>query len=290
MSTPHAADTNRSSWPTHHQLDNARWHERATRRFVLRAGAGAAALATGAPLASHRVVRAQSPAAGTADATSAVCILTPELTAGPYYLDDRLVREDITEGKAGVPLALTVTVVDAESCAPIANAAVDIWHCDAKGFYSGFVEADPDPQDPEPYQDDGSNPYTFLRGVLLTDANGTVTFQTIYPGWYVGRDVHVHMKVHVGGAAEDGTYDGGTTAHTGQLAFSDTFTELVAAYAPYSSRVSTWTSLAEDGVFFGIEEDDPTWFVALTPLDANDLSQGVNASITVGVDPTATSG
>jgi protocatechuate 3,4-dioxygenase beta subunit len=125
--------------------------------------------------------------------------------------------------------------------------------------------------------------------VLLTDASGNVTFQTIYPGWYVGRDVHIHMKVHVGGVADDGTYDGGTTAHTGQLAFSDAFTERIAAYEPYANRVSTWTRLAEDGVFSGIDEDDPTYFLAFTSIDEQDLALGVNATITVGIDPAAES-
>jgi protocatechuate 3,4-dioxygenase beta subunit len=245
-------------------------------------------LAVATPLVSRTIVRAQEAADGTAEATTtAVCVLTPETTGGPFYLDDMLVREDITEGKAGIPMALTITVVDAVTCAPIENAAVDIWHCDARGFYSGFVDSDPDSQDPIPYQDDGSDPNTFLRGVLLSDASGNVTFQTIYPGWYQGRDVHIHMSVHVGGATEDGTYDGGTTVHTGQLAFSDTFTERISAFEPYASRVSTWTRLAEDGVFSGIVEDDPTYFLTFTAVDESDLSLGVSASITVGVDPTA---
>jgi protocatechuate 3,4-dioxygenase beta subunit len=275
----------RAWWPTHEQLDNARWHERATRRFVLKAGAGVAATVVAGGAMASAVVRAQE-----TDATptaEGVCVLTPELTEGPYYLDDLLVRDDITEGKAGIPMDLRITVVDATTCAPIENAAVDVWHCDANGFYSGFTEADPDPQDPNPYQDDGSNPDTFLRGVLLSDAKGLVEFQTIYPGWYISRDVHIHMKVHVGGATADGTYDGGTTAHTGQLAFSDDFTMLVAEVEPYASRVSTFTRLEEDGVFGGIEDNDPSYFLTLTPVDESDLSLGILGEITVGIDPEA---
>jgi protocatechuate 3,4-dioxygenase beta subunit len=285
-------DHPRSWWPTHEQLDNARWHERATRRHVLKAGAGLAAIAAGGGALARVAVQAQgagTPESDAGTASTGVCILTPELTEGPYYLDDMLVRNDITEGKAGIPMTLRITVVDATTCAPLENAAVDVWHCDANGFYSGFVDADPDPADPNPYQDDGSNPDTFLRGVLLTDANGLVEFQTIYPGWYVSRDVHIHMKVHVGGATEDGTYDGGTTAHTGQLAFSDDFTELVAEVEPYASRVSTFTRLEEDGVFAGLEDDDPSYFLTLTPLDESDLAAGITAGITVGVDPDAVS-
>jgi protocatechuate 3,4-dioxygenase beta subunit len=285
-------DRTPSSWPTHEQLDNARWHERASRRHVLKAGAGAAAVVAGGGALARVAVQAQesgTPENDDGTASTGVCILTPELAEGPYYLDDLLVRNDITEGKAGIPMTLRITVVDATSCAPLGNAAVDVWHCDANGFYSGFMEADPDPADPNPYQDDGSNPDTFLRGVLLSDANGIVEFQTIYPGWYVSRDVHIHMKVHVGGATEDGTYDGGTTAHTGQLAFSDDFTLRVAEIEPYASRVSTFTRLAEDGVFAGLEDDDPGYFLTLAPVDESDLAQGIVGEITVGVDPDAVS-
>lgn len=276
-------------WPSHDQLDNARWHERATRRHVMKAGAGAAAIAaTGGVLVQAGGFAQDSTPADDASTTSTgVCVLTPELTEGPYYLDDMLVREDITEGKAGIPMALRITVVDATTCAPIENAAVDVWHCDARGYYSGFVDADPDSQDPNPYQDDGSNPDTFLRGVLLSDTNGLVEFQTIYPGWYGRRAIHIHMKVRIGGATDDGTYEGGTTAHTGQLAFADEFTELVSQAEPYASRVSPWQRAADDGVFSGIEDDDPTFFVILALIDEDDLAQGLTAEITVGIGPEA---
>lgn len=282
-------ERSRGWWPTHEQLDNARWHERATRRFVLKAGAGAAASVAAGGLLVTRTGLAQEEASSTpaadASTTSGVCVLTPELTEGPYYLDDLLVRNDITEGKAGIPMDLQITVVDATTCAPIENAAVDVWHCDVNGYYSGFTEANPDPTSDEGYQDDGSDPNTFLRGVLLSDANGVVEFQTIYPGWYVSRDIHIHMKVHVGGATDDGTYDGGTTAHTGQLAFSDEFSDQVALVEPYASRNSTFTRLEEDGVFSGLEDDDPSYFVTLTPVDESDPSLGITASIVVGIDP-----
>ena len=128
------------------QLDNARWHERATRRYVIKAGAGAAALRPLVARCCEPACFAQesTPAAGEYNHPAGVCVLTPGLTDGPYYLDDMLVRNDITEGKAGIPMALRITVVDASTCAPIENAAVDIWHCDGNGYYSGFVEADPD--------------------------------------------------------------------------------------------------------------------------------------------------
>ena len=138
------------------------------------------------------------------------CVLSPELTEGPYYVSGEKVRRNITEGRPGAPLALALTVLDASTCKPIKGAAVDIWHCDAFGVYSGVQ----------------GNPGTFMRGVQRTDAMGLAHFTTIYPGWYTGRAVHIHVKVHVGG----------NVVHTGQFFFNDAVTDAVYTRAPYNTR------------------------------------------------------
>lgn len=138
------------------------------------------------------------------------CVLAPEQTEGPYYLDDAAVRRDVTEGKPGVPLTLRLTVVNVATCRPMKGAAVEIWHCDAAGDYSGV-------------QGDSG---TFLRGVQRTDAKGLAVFKTIYPGWYPGRTVHVHTMVHLGG----------NVVHTGQLYFPDALTDAVYRRSPYDRR------------------------------------------------------
>src|SRR5260221_6066802 len=102
------------------------------------------------------------------------CVLTPEQEEGPFYIDLAQVRQDIVENRPGVPLALALTVVDSDTCEPIRDAAVDIWHCDALGVYSG-----------EPSE--GSEGETYLRGIQLTDGKGLAEFATIYPGQYPGR-------------------------------------------------------------------------------------------------------
>ncbi|HEX7255662.1 MAG TPA: intradiol ring-cleavage dioxygenase [Gaiellaceae bacterium] len=158
----------------------------------------------------------------TATTTSPDCVLTPELTEGPYYLDLDLMRSDITEGRPGLPYDLDVKVVDADSCEPIEDAAVDVWHCDAEGVYSGVQG------------DDG----TFLRGVQLTDASGDASFRTVFPGWYTGRAVHIHLKVIQGGQT-----------WTGQLFFDDATLDRVYALDPYSSRGPADTSNSSDGIF-----------------------------------------
>ena len=137
-----------------------------------------------------------------------VCLVQPETTEGPYYIDTGLVRADITEGRAGLPLRLRLQVVTAD-CTAIAGARVDVWHCDAAGVYAGV---------------DGDTG-TFLRGSQMTGADGVVTFSTIFPGWYSGRVVHVHYKVFLPGGAEVLTSqvffddDAATAVHTGHAAY-----------------------------------------------------------------------
>ena len=106
----------------------------ASRRTLLKAGAAALALA-GSGRWLHSAAAQDAATATPAD----LCVLTPELTEGPYYLDDQLLRQDITVGKPGVPLKLHIGVTDIATCVPLANAAVDVWHCDAKGYYSGIA-------------------------------------------------------------------------------------------------------------------------------------------------------
>ena len=126
------------------------------------------------------------------------------MTEGPYYLADEKLRRNITEGLPGAPLALRLTVLDASSCKPIKGAAVDIWHASAAAKYSGE-------------ESNGTVGRTYLRGIQRTDAKGLALFKTVYPGWYQGRAVHIHVIVHVGG----------NVVHTGQLFFRDSFTDAV---------------------------------------------------------------
>src|SRR3954469_8975959 len=153
------------------------------------------------------------------------CVLTPELTDGRYYIAGEKLRRDIREGHKGTLLTLRLRVLNAATCKPIKGAAVDIWHADAAGNYSGFGN--------------GAGSRTFLRGIQKTDANGLAVFTTIYPGWYPGRAVHIHVKVHVGGSV----------VHTGQLFFPDALTREVYKAAPYSSRGNPSTTDARDSIY-----------------------------------------
>ena len=159
------------------------------------------------------------------DAASVSCILTPEQTEGPYYIAGEKLRRNITEGRPGTPLLLRTFVVDASTCRAIRNAAVDIWHADAGGVYSGFGA--------------GASSRTFMRGIQRTNAKGLAQFRTVYPGWYQGRTVHIHVKVHVGG----------NVLHTGQLYFPDSVTDAAYRRAPYSSRPNRDVRNATDSIY-----------------------------------------
>jgi protocatechuate 3,4-dioxygenase beta subunit len=174
------------------------------------------------------------PAPGTTGATGAnavpvQCVLTPEMTEGPYYLTGEPERRDVTEGKAGTPLRLQLTVADATRCTPIPGAVVEIWHADAQGVYSGFGA--------------GASNRTFLRGSQVADANGVATFDTIYPGWYQGRAAHIHMKARQSKAASQ--------VHTGQMFFDEAVNDAVYGGGPYAGRAGRRTLNAQDGIYQG---------------------------------------
>ncbi|MFG2948307.1 intradiol ring-cleavage dioxygenase [Streptomyces adustus] len=245
----------------------------ATRRSVIAALGGAAlgAAALGFPASQATAAEpAGSPRA--AAGPDAVCVLTPEQTEGPYYLDLETVRKNITEGRTGVPLTLRVTVVDIATCFPLPNTAVDIWHCDALGIYSGYVAG-------------GSTPdTTFLRGVQLTDSTGVTEFTTIYPGWYVGRALHIHVKTHTGGTVSNGTYHGGHVSHTGQLYFPESYNTRIASLSPYRSNTATRTLNARDGIY---RNGGSSTVLSITQA-GSDLGKGVTGTVTLGIDPAAT--
>jgi protocatechuate 3,4-dioxygenase beta subunit len=190
-------------------------HHELTRRDAL-------ASAGGAGLAAIFGARALGLLGEDAEAAT-TCLLAPETTEGPYWVENRLTRRNITEGKAGLPLAIRLTVLNARTCRPIPNADVEIWHCDALGNYSAV---------------DGASS-RFLRGHQRSNAAGKAEFLTIFPGWYRGRTPHIHMKVYVGG----------DTVHTGQVFFNERITASVYRQVPYSRRGKYDTPHASDMIY-----------------------------------------
>ncbi|MFE7929064.1 intradiol ring-cleavage dioxygenase [Streptomyces sp. NPDC057456] len=231
---------------------------------------------------------ASASASATSTSTGSSCMtLMTSVTEGPYYLDGALVRKDITEGKNGVPLTLRLTVVDAtDGCTPVSGAAVEIWHCDAWGYYSGYTTANPGGSAPAESEDGSTaNDSTYLRGYQIANANGVVKFETIFPGWYTPRTCHIHLKVHTGGQKEDGTYEGGKVNYTGQLFFPDAAAEEIFTLEPYSKHSGSYTTLDNDMVYDG--GGTSSGLLTLKAVHKADPSKGYKGSITLGVDPDA---
>ncbi len=178
--------------------------------------------------------------AGTAAKTTADCVLIPSETEGPFPLDltttnaATYFRQDIREGKPGVTTYVKMRVVGLSNCQPMANVRVNIWHCDKDGMYSGYYNS----------MNTGSTPATasatWLRGYQMTDANGEVTFTTIFPGWYTSRIMHIHFQIYVSSIYK---------------AVSQMTINPVAKNAVYTSNPSIYTkgadpqTLASDNIF-----------------------------------------
>jgi protocatechuate 3,4-dioxygenase beta subunit len=153
---------------------------------------------------------------------SKVCMITPQAVEGPYYFDPKLVRGDIREGRAGVPLKLLLQVVEASTCRPLEGARLDIWHADAIGIYSGYENQ----SDDRKLSTVGKS---FLRGTQFTDKAGQASFMSIYPGWYKGRTAHIHFKAFLDNKE----------VLVGQMYFPDAMNEYIyTKVAPYNQRSS----------------------------------------------------
>jgi protocatechuate 3,4-dioxygenase beta subunit len=225
--------------------------------------------------------------------TNQTCTLTPSLIEvegtpqqieGPYFVDNMPNRSDIRTDTSngsvqdGIPLFLILHVYDVNdtdgdgsgSCTPLKDAKVDIWHANSQGVYSGV-------------QDAGTAENNFLRGYQTTDNNGTVTFTTIYPGWYEGRAVHIHVKVR----AFEGSNE--TLQWTSQFYLNDSINEVVHTQPPYSDHGPVPMTNEEDFIYTGPSTDgliqDNTGKHLMFNLKADD-GQGYVGTFNIGVNAT----
>ncbi len=196
------------------------------------------------PEASTRAPSASPQAAGapavsaTTSAAVPQCVVRPEQTEGPYFVDEKLNRGDIRTDasggtpRPGVPLQLTFNVSrvsNANACTPLQSAIVDVWHCDAAGQYSDVDDR------AIGFNTKGQK---WLRGFQNTDASGKATFTTIFPGWYQGRAVHIHFKIR-----------SGSSQFTSQLFFNEALIDQVYAQAPYTQKQGKYMRNSEDGIY-----------------------------------------
>lgn len=234
---------------------------RLSRREALSVLGGASAVLSAAcgggdsptsPTTTTTTTTTTNPTGGTGTSSGA-CVVSPNETIGPYPSLADFVRSDIRENKQGLPLALTITVVNtASACAPVSGAVVDIWQCDADGNYSQYGS---------------ERNLTYLRGLQTTDGAGKVTFTTIYPGWYQGRATHIHVEVTINGRS----------AKVTQIAFPEDVTAQVYRTGVYASSGQNPTTNARDNVFSdGVTNE-------LITLTGGDASSGFTASFQVGI-------
>ncbi len=265
-----------------------------TRRDVIRVGS--VIFVSGAMGALQAIMTGCGAAGSSSSSTSSSsssssCVASTNVTRGPYFVDNQsdsnITTDDVdtsipersdirpdTKGstgtQSGLPLTLNITVGSYSSgtCTPIANAQVHIWHCNAQGVYSD-VQASTNDNDADLT---GEN---FLRGYQYTDANGKVSFTTIYPGWYSGRAVHIHVKVRVFDSSGNVT-----TEATTQLFFDDSIsTAVYAANSDYSRSGTRDTMDSADSIYAA---ESPALLVSLTGSDTTSYTGTVSIGVATG--------
>lgn len=251
------------------------------------------------------------------------CVTAPEVTEGPYYLNNDLVRQDLREDQGGILLELDIGVIDTSTCQPLPNALVELWNCNATGQYSGFsttttssggtgggmsmsgaapsggtgssMSTGGNGAAPSGGGGDGTggvssgmtDSYNFLRGGWQTNENGIVTFKTIFPGFYTGRTIHMHTMVHQNITYNsNGTYTSrsGSLVHVGQMFFEETLADQIMALSPYSETTMIRTRNAADSILAQENSAGYSAYVDASAISASDISAGVLGFITIGVD------
>ncbi|EJD00727.1 aromatic compound dioxygenase [Fomitiporia mediterranea MF3/22] len=210
------------------------------------------------------------------------CVTAPEIEEGPYYVNNELVRQDLVEDQKGVLLRLDIGVIDTASCESVPDALVEIWSANATGFYGAF----------EANTLGGptmSSNATWLRGGFPTDDSGTVELTTIYPGFYSGRTIHVHLMVHTDWEqSSNGTLisHAGSLKHIGQLFFDESWNDQVLSLEPYTENRGRRTLNSQDHDFARANVDGSSAIVELELL-ADSIEKGLLGFITIGIDLSA---
>lgn len=246
--------------------DHASTRRTSRRGFLTTAAVGASGLViAGATKSVATPGKRLATSTVTADAASCL-MLSPTAEVGPFYVAYNQIRSNIRAGQTGVHLVLHVKVINVSTCAPIHNAALDIWHANRLGVYSDE-------------QQEGTVGEDWLRGIQLTDKHGRSAFHTVMPGWYQGRVEHIHAKVRLHGTEANGSYSGGSTTHIGQFFFPQKINDTVAKLSTYAANSQQRITNATDRVY--TQQGGANSVLRLT----GNTSKGYVAHITVGVNP-----
>ncbi|KAF3021015.1 hypothetical protein E8E14_011067 [Neopestalotiopsis sp. 37M] len=230
------------------------------------------------------------------------CVLSPILTEGPYvWPRSETLRQDMTEDQEGVPVWLDIGVLNMATCEPLKDVLLSFWHCNATGSYSSFTGLDPNTDFVELLSELGRNvgdfeigvtdlhtdDTTWLRGMWPTDAHGMMEMKTVFPGFYAGRAIHIHVQAHTDWTLHDnGTVSAGNIVSTGQLFFNETVSAQIMSLEPYASHTQiNRTMNSVDSIFSYDGGYNPV--VSVVPADGVDIRNGMIGYITIGVDTTA---
>ncbi|OTB00563.1 hypothetical protein M426DRAFT_235203 [Hypoxylon sp. CI-4A] len=213
------------------------------------------------------------------------CLLTPEVTQGPYYVGGEYVRQNIIEDQAGVDTILDYQVIDINTCEPVPEVYLEMWHCNATGVYSGIVASGNGDSSDETNIDN-----TWLRGIQKTDSDGVATFETIFPGHYTSRATHIHTMVHQNAIlyANQTLGNNVTSSHVGQAFFDQDLISAVELAEPYNTNTQELTENADDSILSeetATDGVDP--FFEYTLL-GDDITDGLFAWIAFGINSTET--
>ncbi|KAK3942635.1 Intradiol ring-cleavage dioxygenase [Diplogelasinospora grovesii] len=227
-------------------------------------------------------------------ATNNSCVLSPEVTEGPYYVAGEYIRQNVIESQAGVNLTLDIQVLDTETCEPVTGAYLEIWHCNSTGVYSGVSASG----NGNSATDTSNLDATFLRGVQLTDSDGTVQFDTLFPGHYTGRTNHIHVMVHMNATAtttNNTLLDTTHVGHVGQIFFDQDLVTQVEATSVYAANTQTLTTNDEDGILTQeAATSDPLMEYVLLGSSVDEagllgwISFGINTTLSKEVSAAAT--
>lgn len=209
-------------------------------------------------------------------AANTSCILSPEVTDGPYYVTGEMIRKNVVEDQTGIELYLEVQYVDVTTCEPVPQLYVDVWNCNSTGYYSGVESGQ------------GGLNTTFLRGVQETDEDGVVTFETLFPGHYEGRATHTHLltKTNVTVRSNGTTGSDGAVTHIGQLFWPEDLKDEVEAVEPYASNTQAYTTNDEDMWSIVQADNDFDPFPEYVYL-GDSVADGLMAWIQIGINATA---
>lgn len=208
--------------------------------------------------------------------SKAICALHSETILGPYWVEGEYIRSDIAEDQAGVPLHLDIQIVDVNTCLPVSDMVVDVWHCNATGIYSGVSAAG-----------QGGLDSTWARGAQISNRDGIVEFDTIFPGHYAGRATHIHIlateNAHI---LRNHTYEGGVSQHIGQFFFDQALIDAVESIEPYTQNQQSDTTNADDFIAAEAANNEYDVFMDYALL-GEEPSDGVMSWVIVGIDTSA---